>query len=149
MDETTDGTVIKVLAILVRYFNEKYLRFETRLFRLKKVVLCTGEELYDQLLLAFDEHKIEFQKECIGFCSENANVMVGVYNSVWSRLKALNNNLMLFGCLCHSLASIGSWFSRKMPSKYEDFTRDVYTHFCLSPKRIGALTEFQEFCENS
>ena len=54
---------------------------------------------------------------------------------------------MLFGCLCHSLASIGSWCSRKMPSKYEDFTRDVYTHFCLSPKRIGALAEFQEFCE--
>ena len=147
LDETTDGTTKKVLAIVIRFFNEHSMRFETRLFRLKKVVSTTGQHLFDQLILAFSETNIDFKTNCIGFCSDNTNSMVGEHNSVWSRLKEFNSNIYLSGCVCHSLNSIGSWSSKKMPSKYEEFTRDVHMHFCLSGKRIDSLAEFQDYCE--
>jgi hypothetical protein len=147
MDETTDGTTKKILAIVLRFFNENSMRFETRLFSLKKVVSTTGQNLFDQLVLAFGDTKIDLKKNFIGFCSDNTNSLVGEHNSVWSRLKNFNSDIFLSGCVCHSLNSIGSWSSKQMPSKYEEFTRDVHMHFCLSGKRVDTLAEFQEYCE--
>jgi hypothetical protein len=145
MYETTDGTAKKVLAIVLRFFNEKSMRFETRFFSLKKVDSTTEQNLFDQLVLAFSDTKIDLKKNLIGFCSDNTNSLVGEHNSVWSRLKELNCDIFLSGCVCHSLNSIGSWSSKQMPYKYEDFTR--YVHFCLSGKRVDTLAEFQEYCE--
>ena len=50
IDETTNGTVTKVLAMVIRFFKERTLNFETRLFRLKKVTECTGENLFNKLV---------------------------------------------------------------------------------------------------
>ena len=87
IDETTDNTTDKVLAIVVRYFNSKKFKFEIRLFKLAEPLSCTGEELFNSLKQSFNEKNIKIDQKCIGFASDNTNAMVGQFNSVVSRLK--------------------------------------------------------------
>lgn len=129
IDETTDCTCKKVLAIVVRFYNKSLLKFETRLFALIEPIGCDAESLYTAMEQAFVKHGIGFRKNCIGFASDNTNVMVGEHNSVWSRLRSFIPHITLFGCICHQAHLIASHASKSLPAKYEDFIRDVYTHF--------------------
>lgn len=83
----------------------------------------------------------------MGFASDGANVMVGKFNSVVSRLKVDIPNIYVFKCICHSFHLCASYACMKLPRGIEDLARDIYTYFSNSPKRIEAFKEFQTFAQ--
>ena len=95
IDETTEKNN-KSLAIVVRFFNEKKLKFETRLFKLIKPGQCNAEALFNEVFKAFKSNNISLKENCIGFASDNTNTMVGLRNSVVSRLKTEIPEIVIF-----------------------------------------------------
>ena len=53
--------------------------------------------------------------------------------------------LFIQKCICHSFALCASYACLKLPRAIEDLARDVYNYFNSSPKRMGALEDFQVF----
>lgn len=49
---------------------------------------ATGKRLFELLIVSFNKHGIPLDN-FIGFACDNAPVMVGEHNSVWSRLREL------------------------------------------------------------
>ena len=137
------------MAMVIKYFDIQLFKFQTKLYRLIEPVSCTGKELFNSLVSAFENQKINITEKCIGiyillvflftenlkilillgFASDNTNAMVGKHNSVVSRLKEIIPNIIVFGYICHTSDLISSNAAKKIPTKYEDFTRDVHNFF--------------------
>lgn len=93
LDETTDQSTKKCLAIVVRYFDKHIV---SRLLCLVEVTEATALNLYNALQKTLDDLKIPFSN-IIGYGADNASTMMGKH----SGLKA---NIFVMGCICHSLA---------------------------------------------
>lgn len=89
--------------------------------------------------------KIPYKENLIGFASDGANVMVGMHNSVVSRLKSEIPYVYIVKCICHSFHLSASYACQTLPRGIEDLARDIYNYFSNSPKRIETLKEFQHF----
>lgn len=83
----------------------------------------------------------------IGFASDNCNTMMGVNNSVASRFRILCPNIIIIGCICHSLHLCASSACRELPRGPEDLARNVYAFFQSSSKRQAELAQFQKFLD--
>lgn len=86
LDETTDVTVEKLLAIRTRYFSEKSGEVVTPFLGLYPVVHATGEALFQIVRGCLFEYGMCLS-DCVGIACDGAAVMVGEHNSVWSRIK--------------------------------------------------------------
>ena len=115
LDESTDRSTTKHLSICIRYFSEKKNGIESVLLSLVSVVSTTGESLFGALKNCLAEFNLTLS-DCIGFCSDGASNMVGVHNSVWSRVKLEAPHCVLFKCICHSLALCVEKAFKGMPS---------------------------------
>ena len=73
--------------------------------------------------------------------------MVGMHNSVISRLREKQPQLYTLHCPCHVSALISSYACHKIPAVVEQLVRDVFTHFSSSPKRQFLYSDFQKFTE--
>jgi hypothetical protein len=67
------------------------------------IVEATGEVLFDVMKSKLRQYDLKMQ-DCIGFGCDGASAMVGIHNSVWSRLRKESPNCILMKCICHSLA---------------------------------------------
>lgn len=86
LDETTDISVGKLLAICVRYYSEKSENIMTAFLGLYPVVQATGVALFQAVKDSLSEYGLS-RSDCIGLACDGAAVMVGENNSVWSRIK--------------------------------------------------------------
>lgn len=103
IDESTDVSVDKMLAICARYFSDKSCKIETVFLGLYPVIQATGEALFQIVKDSVAEHGMTLLN-CLGFGCDGAAVMVGEHNIVWSRIKEESPNCILNKCICHSLA---------------------------------------------
>jgi hypothetical protein len=92
IDESTDVSTNKQLAIVVRYFDQNSGQVCSKFFELIQIVTATNPEanaehlrVYEAVISTFKEREIPI-KNIIGFASDGANVMMGEKNSVSSRL---------------------------------------------------------------
>lgn len=81
----------------------------------------------------------------VGYCSDNASVMMGVKESFKTYLLNKNQNIVVSGCICHSAHLVASAASEVLPSNIESVLQNIYAYFSRSPKRQSILEEFQEF----
>ncbi|KAJ8914868.1 hypothetical protein NQ315_014881 [Exocentrus adspersus] len=147
IDETTDISSKKCLAILVRFVDNNSCVIKENLLGLVEVEKCDAEGLTRTILDVLHKFDIDHQN-VIGFAADNASVMMGEFGGVQAKLKQLiNQNIFVIGCICHSLHLCASEACKKIPSGIEEFVQDIYNYISRSPKRLKIYAEFQQFVE--
>ncbi|XP_017483293.1 PREDICTED: uncharacterized protein LOC108372153 isoform X2 [Rhagoletis zephyria] len=144
IDETTDISTSKCLAIVVRYFDKTSLKVRDRflaLIELAKFDACT---LVQEIRKLFKSINVPL-KNCLGFASDNASVMVGKRKGIAALLREDNPNLFSIGCTCHSIHLCASAAGKVLPAGLEILTRNIYLYFAHSAKRQVEFKEFQEY----
>lgn len=145
IDETTDISVKKCLAILVRYTDIRAEAVRDRLLSLVEVTDLTAEGILQAVLAVLSKLDIPLQN-LMGFAADNASVMMGKHAGVQAKLRqVVNENIFVVGCICHSLHLCASAAAMKLPREIEDFVRDIYNYLSCSSKRLGEYQEFQEY----
>ncbi|CAH1993712.1 unnamed protein product [Acanthoscelides obtectus] len=80
----------------------------------------------------------------VGYCSDNASVMMGNNESFKTYLLKDNPNIIVNGCICHSAHLVAVTAAEKIPSNVEALLQNLYSYFSRSPKRQCVLEELQE-----
>ena len=132
IDETTDLSTIKQLAVLATYFDMQ--TFAPKYFLLDMVEIVDGTA-----------NGILFGSNIMGYSSDTTNVMFGEHNSVSQMLRAEYPNVYSVKCSCHLIHLASSYAAKMLPKHLEDLCRDIFNHFHRSSKRQDAYREFQEF----
>lgn len=144
VDESTDRTTQKHLCLVVRYLdNNKVVDSFLGLIKLEEADSST---LYNHIKTFFENNKIPYKDNLIGFAADGANVMMGRHHSLMTYLQNDVPNLFIMKCICHSFHLCASYACQKLPRFVEDLTRDIYNYFNSSPKRTSEFTAYQSFC---
>lgn len=98
------------------------------------VTACDSESLTNAIKKALTEDGLELKK-CIGIGTDGASVMMGKHNSVYTRLKSVQPDLILIKCVCHSLHLAASKAVETMPTNLEFLLSETYSWFSRSAKR--------------
>ena len=146
IDETTDVSVHKELAVVIRQFDKENMKVRCSLYDLVELPHGTAEILFNTLMDMFEKDDIPLSN-IIGFAADTTNVMFGGNNSVVSRLKDKIPSIFVLRCICHSAHLCASHACEKLPRTAEEILHDVYNYFCHSAKRQSEFAAFQEFAD--
>lgn len=144
IDETTDISTSKKLAMVVIYFDEEAGRTQYQFYRLLDLNEATAEAIFEKIKQSFLEDGIPL-KHVIALGTDGASVMVGPRNSVLSRFKVEQPNIFHIHCTCHVAALCAADACKAIPKTVEQLCRDIHSHFAHSCKRLQLYHEFQEF----
>jgi len=134
IDESTDVSTKKLLCVVVRYFSTALNRIVSTFLGLVELEGETADAISSSLLEFLDKLKIDFNK-CMGIGTDGCSVMVGKHNSVITKLKAVNHDLQLVKCVCHSLQLCASKAVEQMPRHLEFLVGRSYSWFSHSAQR--------------
>lgn len=81
----------------------------------------------------------------VGYCADNASVMMGCNESFKTYLMKENPHVVVNGCICHTAHLIASSAASCIPNRVEILLQNISTYFSHSPKRQSILREFQKF----
>ena len=73
--------------------------------------------------------------------------MIGAKNSVLSRFRSVQPNIVHIRCTCHVAVLCATNACKTFPKFIEQLCRDIHSHFSHSCKRLQLYKEFQEFVE--
>ncbi|KAE9522707.1 hypothetical protein AGLY_016890 [Aphis glycines] len=131
IDELTDRSAIKHLAIVVRIMDKNQFLVRDEFAFLEPISHATANNIFDT----------------IGFASDGTNAMFGCKHSVKTLLEEEVSGIFLIKCTCHSMELRASYAAEKLPNTVEDLIRDIYTYMELSSKRQSEYKEFQVFVD--
>ena len=83
----------------------------------------------------------------VAFASDNCSVMKGRNNSVLTRIKAVQPNVLDIGCICHLANLCAAQGVKQLPLPVDELLVDVHFHFSHSAKRKEEYKEFLEFTD--
>lgn len=144
IDETTDKSTAKQLAILATFFDIESFKGKQYLLDMIEVEDGSAQGIYSAVKKTFTELHVPMEN-IIGYSSDTTNVMFGKYNSVSQLLKAEYPNVVTVKCSCHLIHLASSYAALNLPKGLEDLCRDIFAHFHRSSKRQDTYKEFQEF----
>ncbi|KAK2711105.1 hypothetical protein QYM36_012322 [Artemia franciscana] len=142
LDESTDKSVVKSMAVVARFWCPQLKRVCDRLLGLVEVPSATAQIMKGEVDKLLSVRNIP-KENCIGFGWDNASVNMGEVTGLKALVKIDNPYVIVVGCVCHSLAPCASNASKEIPLEFDEFVRDVYNYIQHSPKRIAAYAEFQ------
>lgn len=99
LDESTDCTVSKNLAVLIRIFDGECF---DRFLELVPIDDSTANGIFNATMEILKKHNIPLQN-MVGITTDNCNVMTGGSNGVQSKIKRVVPNVFTNGCICHIL----------------------------------------------
>lgn len=143
VDESTDRGTIKSLAMVARVFDKNGVN--DIFLGLLSVPDGTAEGLYNSIKHFFATFSIEYKKNMIGFASDGASTMMGIHNSLSTKLKADIPDLFLMKCVCHTFSLCANYACSKILDAVEQLCRELHTYLQYSFKRQTEFCEFQEF----
>lgn len=146
VDETTDTSTKKSLAVVIRFYHQKLQKVKDCFLGLLEVESGDSQSLFNCICELLNKHEIPINN-MLGFAGDNASVIMGVKSGIVARLKEVNKDVMVLGCICHSLHLCSSAAALKLPKSIEEFVRNIYNHFSNAPKRIKEFEEFQKFVD--
>ncbi|XP_026332324.1 uncharacterized protein LOC113239503 [Hyposmocoma kahamanoa] len=153
IDESTDISVIKTVAVVVRYFDSNLGQVISRFWDLIQLFdasttdhSANAEKLFTIVVDSFQKHSIPLEN-IIGFGSDGANTMIGCRNSVASRFRNLCPGIIILKCICHSLHLCANDATKELPYTCEKLARNIYNYFKTSSKRQSEFVAFQQFAE--
>lgn len=147
IDESTDRSAIKHLAIVVRIMDKNRFLVRDEFACLEPISHATASNIFDVIIKFFNTNSIPYKDNLIGFASDGANAMFGCKHSVKTLLEEEVPGIFLMKCICHSMALCASYAAEKLPNTVEDLIRDIYTYMKLSFKRQSEYKEFQVFVD--
>jgi hypothetical protein len=133
----------KYFAVMVRVWEESRRQAVTRFLAMPVCNVSTAEALFNALKGELESNDIPW-KNVIGYVSDTASVMVGVRNSVLSRIKLKQPTVFSLGCLCHLAALCAVAALTKLPVSVDDFLIDISYHFKYSAKRWTEYAEIRD-----
>ncbi|XP_026685839.1 uncharacterized protein LOC113471128 [Diaphorina citri] len=101
VDESTGISSVKSLAIVVRYYDEELEYVNDAFLTSIDIKDASSQGLCDAIIQFFTSAGIPLAK-MLGFAADNCSVMMGQHRGLQARLKEVNRNLYVFGCICHS-----------------------------------------------
>lgn len=105
IDESTDISVSQILAVMVRYFDQRKCKLTDALLDIVEVDDASGEGLFKAVKELLASKDIPLQN-IIGFASDNCSAMLGINNGFQAFLKKEVPSVFILGCTCHSFASV-------------------------------------------
>ena len=162
VDESTDVSSEKNMAVVLRYFDETLNEIATTFAGLVPVSSTTGAILFEALVECLRGFGLSLA-DCVGYGSDGALNMIGEHNSFWSRIKEMSPCCIQMRCICHSLSlciqnafeklppnlgfllkEVPKWFS-KSKIRREAF-KDLFD--VMNPdQRHGTALPFTKYCE--
>lgn len=151
IDETTDISVQKACALIVKYFDRDEGEIKTAMLDIISVYDgdtsgSSGESLFKIIINCLNSLQIPLSN-MIGFAADGASNIMGSMNSVTSRLKQQMPGITIFRCVSHSIHLCSSAAAKTLPQDCEDLMRNVYNFFSHSAKRKFEFKEYQLFCQ--
>lgn len=140
IDESTDLSANKSLAVVVRYYDDSTKSVEDSFLNIIDVKDATSSALFETLLELLNKLKVPLSN-LLGFAADNASVMMGQHSGIQARLKSLNEHLFVARCICHSFNLCAAEACKKLPNSLEELCADIYNFIQKKPKR---LTEFRQ-----
>lgn len=136
----------QIYPIVLRYYDKPAGRVLTRLISLKACEgNSTGENIFN--LLDAEVRKTSEWRKCVAFCSDNANVMMGMNKGVAGFISRENPDLFITGCTCHLCHLAASKAASELKhASIEELLVDIYFYVDKSSKRSKMLLQFQEQC---
>ena len=127
-DESNDRSASKCFVLLVRIYDKDMQSVVTRFLDMPIVNIGTACNLFDAIDKCFSLHKIPWEN-VIGFMSDNCSVMKGRNNSVVSRIRDKQPNLIDIGCICHlaNLCCVAG--VKELPVPIDEIVVDIFYHF--------------------
>ncbi|KAK6466623.1 hypothetical protein HHUSO_G36086, partial [Huso huso] len=111
---------------------------------------ATAETIFEKMDSVLRKDNIPWQN-CVGLSVDNANVNMGVCNSIKSRILSINLTVYVHGCPCHivhnSASAAGTHYIELSDFDVEDVVVDIGYWFKASTKRKCRLDEFCVFCD--
>lgn len=147
VDESTDCSLSKFMAICVRYFSQTCRKMITDFLGMVQVTGCKGQDLANALVDHLKTIGLPLEQlQSIG--TDGAANMCGTNNSMFTHLKKLLPHLILIKCICHSLDKCGEYAYKKVPGHLDFILSESFNWFSHSPKRWGEYTEFFKVCSS-
>lgn len=151
IDESTDCSVEKACAIIVKYFDKATNMIKTAMLDIVNVYDgqeggSSGEALFNKIIHCLNSYEIPLNN-LIGFAADGASNMMGAFNSVTSRLKHDIPGISILRCVSHSIHLCSSEAAKTLPRSCEDLVRNIYNFFAHSAKRKFEFKEYQMFCK--
>lgn len=144
LDESNDVSVNKLLGIVIIYYSDKQGKTIASFLALTKLETCNAEGIVNALKKTLDEMKLDLQN-LLAIGTDNASVMVGIYNGVYAKLKTEVPSLILFKCLCHSLQlAVSHAMTDTLPRNLEFLIHETYNWFSKSAIRQIKYTQLYE-----
>lgn len=112
----------------------------------KANVGSSGENLYT-IIINFLTHNDIPLANLIGFAVDGASNIMGIHNSVSSRIRENLPGITIFKCICHTIHLCSSEAAKTLPRHCEDLLCNIYSFFSHSAKRRSDFKMFQDFCE--
>ena len=137
----------KYFAIIVRFWDESLATVVTRFLGMSVCNIATGEALFDALEKELSHRSIPW-KNAVGFTSDSASVMVGLRNSVLSRVREKQPQIFNLACVCHLAALAAASGLKALPFYVDNLLIDIYYHFKHSSKRCQEFAEVLEDFED-
>jgi len=148
LDESTDISNTKLLAVLVKYFSDDKLHIQ--MLDIIPVNVDDGTAIGLFTVFKKSLKKLNLStKNIVGYCADNASVMMGCNESFKTYLMKENPHVVVNGCICHTAHSIASSAASCIPNRVEILLQNISTYFSRSPKRQSILREFQKFINES
>ena len=135
LDESTDVSNTKQLAVVVRIVNKEKEIVEDKFLHLLDVEDCSAESLFQIIKQFFEKHGIPFEN-MVGYAADNASVMMGNMGGLKAKFKSILPNLFVIGCICHSLHLCSNNACLMLPRSVEELCKDVHNYINHSPKRL-------------
>lgn len=146
IDESTDVSTTKVLAVAAKYYSTKLQSPQTKFLCMVDLTGETAQDLFNSLNNALTARNLDLAN-LIGFAADTTNVMFGERNSVVSKIREVNPNCVFVKCICHSTNLSVSYACKKLPRSIELFVKDVYAYFSHSSQRQREFADFQNFTD--
>ena len=153
LDGSNDNGLEKMYPITVRIYDVRFNRVMTKFFSmnlLEGTDASTAACMFDSVNNQFEENGISWD-HCMAIGLDNTNANIGQRNSIKSRAREKNPEIIIAGCPCHILHNAsckGSIaFSKCTGFDITDHCVDLYHWFDKSSKRKNILKEYYDFCD--
>ena len=153
LDGSNDTCLQKMYPVTVCTFDVNLNRITTKFFDmnlLEGTDASTTASMFDSVNSLFEPYNIQ-RDHYIGIGLDSTNANIGERNSIKSRARQKNDNIIIAGCPCHILHNASSkasdTFNNITGLDISDHCVDLYCWSDKSSKRKCALKEYYEFCD--
>lgn len=144
IDESTDNTVIRQLALCVKYYSVKYQKHLVEFLGLIETPVATADKLYEVVTLFLNTIGLRLGR-LLALGTDGGLNLCGRNHSLYALLKKNDCPwLILVKCTCHSLDKAASYASQELPESLDWMIRESKGHFKNSHNRRARYENLYE-----